>query len=846
MALRTKPRAALVHARSSAARHVLTPLRTELDWMASRCGRADLALFHEFAPPPYGGGNQFLRALVGRARAPRALGRGEPDLRRDPACLFNSFNFDFRRLRRFAAPRRAHRAPRRRADRRLSRVRRRHGRADRRDQRELADATIVQSRFSLDAHRELGIELRDPVVDPERRRSGDLPSAGHARAARGPQGASHRDELVGQSRARVPTILEWLDRNLDRGALRADASSGACPSTFERIRVARPGSARSRRRRASRRTTSTSRRAATTRARTRCSRRSRAGFRPPIRASGGHPELVGDARTRRSTSRRSSPTCSTGSSSELDERRAAIRVPAARRGRGPLSRGAARMSARARCLATLAARSAVSSEPASGARTRGGRALRLFAVGERRRLVGRRGRGHLEATARRLGYDVAPSRWARFASAPGRLPHEPLRGAAAPLARVVAPARARRTSTDGPGRPGIPSSTTLRGAPPRSPTGSTAIQVTHAEMHELVLEAGVDPSASSGSRSGSTSSTSRSATPEQRCACARVARTCRRRVRRRLVPEGRRRLGRGARAEARSRARTSSSPRSSASRASPRAASCCSPGRRAATSAASSSGSASRIATSWRRTRRELARGVPRARRLRRRVARRRAARRQCSSRWRRAYRSSRRASGRLRTSSTTARTVSSSTSTTSTALAARSRAFATIPTSCPRFVRAGRATAEQPRVRAPRSRWAALLDGFVERGVGHALEPRVERYARAAARWARLLAPGRQAAGTPRVLRPRPRARARASRSPAERRRSRGSPSASRTPRRTSRCSTSASTWLPRDLRPLLWVARRRGIPIVVNQDGVGYPGWAGDRTDELNRPLRRALLSR
>jgi glycosyltransferase involved in cell wall biosynthesis len=50
-------------------------------------------------------------------------------------------------------------------------------------------------------------------------------------------------------------------------------------------------------------------------------------------------------------------------------------------------------------------------------------------------------------------------------------------------------------------------------------------------------------------------------------------------------------------------------------------------------------------------------------------------------------------------------------------------------------------------------------------------------------------------------------------------------------------------SSWLPRDLRPLLWAARRRGAPVVLNQDGVGYPGWAGDRTDAVNRPLRRAL---
>jgi glycosyltransferase involved in cell wall biosynthesis len=50
-------------------------------------------------------------------------------------------------------------------------------------------------------------------------------------------------------------------------------------------------------------------------------------------------------------------------------------------------------------------------------------------------------------------------------------------------------------------------------------------------------------------------------------------------------------------------------------------------------------------------------------------------------------------------------------------------------------------------------------------------------------------------------------------------------------------------TTYLPRDLRPLLWLARRRGARIVVNQDGIAYPGWAGVRTDELNLPLRRAL---
>jgi glycosyltransferase involved in cell wall biosynthesis len=50
-------------------------------------------------------------------------------------------------------------------------------------------------------------------------------------------------------------------------------------------------------------------------------------------------------------------------------------------------------------------------------------------------------------------------------------------------------------------------------------------------------------------------------------------------------------------------------------------------------------------------------------------------------------------------------------------------------------------------------------------------------------------------------------------------------------------------STWLPRDLGALLWLARRRDIPIVLNQNGVGYPAWAGDEADAVNHPLRNAL---
>jgi glycosyltransferase involved in cell wall biosynthesis len=50
-------------------------------------------------------------------------------------------------------------------------------------------------------------------------------------------------------------------------------------------------------------------------------------------------------------------------------------------------------------------------------------------------------------------------------------------------------------------------------------------------------------------------------------------------------------------------------------------------------------------------------------------------------------------------------------------------------------------------------------------------------------------------------------------------------------------------SSWLPRDLGPLLRVARRRHAPVVLNQDGAAYPAWAPDDWEARNVPLRAAL---
>ena len=63
MNVRTLGRAAVVVGRQ-AGRAAADRVRSEADWVGSRRARADLAVFHQFLPPPTGGGTQFLRALT--------------------------------------------------------------------------------------------------------------------------------------------------------------------------------------------------------------------------------------------------------------------------------------------------------------------------------------------------------------------------------------------------------------------------------------------------------------------------------------------------------------------------------------------------------------------------------------------------------------------------------------------------------------------------------------------------------------------------------------------------------------------------------------------------------------
>jgi glycosyltransferase involved in cell wall biosynthesis len=99
----------------------------------------------------------------------------------------------------------------------------------------LASATIFQSEFSLAKHRELGFELRAPVVIP----NAVDPAIFHPPATREPL-EGRRVRVIASSWSDNPRkgaeSLVWLDRNLDPDRFEL-TFAGRPPATFERFRV---------------------------------------------------------------------------------------------------------------------------------------------------------------------------------------------------------------------------------------------------------------------------------------------------------------------------------------------------------------------------------------------------------------------------------------------------------------------------------------------------------------------------------------------------------------------------------------------------------------------------------
>jgi glycosyltransferase involved in cell wall biosynthesis len=204
----------------------------------SRYRPADIAMFFDFKTGPYGGGNQFLKALWGDLERRQLRLENNTISPATQACLYNSYNFDFQRLRRMArlGCRMIHRV-----DGPLTVYR---GSNDDSDQRiwqinqELADATIFQSHYSLEMHRQMGLEFKSPRVIMN---AAD-PAIFHSHG-RIPLDKSRKIRLVAASWSdnlnKGAPILKWIENHLDWERFEL-TFIGRSPIQFERISMLPP------------------------------------------------------------------------------------------------------------------------------------------------------------------------------------------------------------------------------------------------------------------------------------------------------------------------------------------------------------------------------------------------------------------------------------------------------------------------------------------------------------------------------------------------------------------------------------------------------------------------------
>lgn len=129
-------------------------------------GSYDLAIFHTFVKPPYGGGNQFLLAFKSELTKRGVRVETNHISKTTRACIFNSFNFDADELC-YYKEKRAECLMVHRVDGPIGVYRGYDDGVDKRIERynhEYADITIFQSRYSMEKQFELEMSFKNPVV----------------------------------------------------------------------------------------------------------------------------------------------------------------------------------------------------------------------------------------------------------------------------------------------------------------------------------------------------------------------------------------------------------------------------------------------------------------------------------------------------------------------------------------------------------------------------------------------------------------------------------------------------------------------------------------------------------
>jgi len=195
----------------------------------------DLSIFHEFEPPPTGGGHQFLRALWRQAEGHGLRVENNSLSRTTRACLLNSFNFKEKRLQhlkrdsviyvhRVDGPIDVYRGRDDGVDKNIHSV-----------NLKFADKTIFQSQYSLEKHHLLGMEFKSPTIilnaaDPE-----IFYSRGRVEFSR-----NRKTRLIASSWSdnlnKGALVYQWLDKYLDWDRFEM-TFVGRSPVTFKNIRM---------------------------------------------------------------------------------------------------------------------------------------------------------------------------------------------------------------------------------------------------------------------------------------------------------------------------------------------------------------------------------------------------------------------------------------------------------------------------------------------------------------------------------------------------------------------------------------------------------------------------------
>jgi len=174
-----------------------------------------VSVFHDFHRPPYGGGNQFMLALT--AELERNGYKIERNKLSDSTevCLFNSFNFDSRKLltsrnldntlmiHRVDGPIDKYRGDDRGVDSAIWKI-----------NQSIANATIFQSQYSLDAHIELDMQFRRPTVIKN-----SVDSTIFYPSKKDFSSQSGKIKLISTSWSdninKGASVYQWLEQNLD-------------------------------------------------------------------------------------------------------------------------------------------------------------------------------------------------------------------------------------------------------------------------------------------------------------------------------------------------------------------------------------------------------------------------------------------------------------------------------------------------------------------------------------------------------------------------------------------------------------------------------------------------------